>query len=93
MGIRLKNDTNYCIVCKDDLVLCGGNYIITAKEDGSGYFCVMKADIEAFDMKNGNKVYSFTTSYESNGKNWNECVSKGKDKIAEYIVTDIIYGL
>ena len=66
---------------------------VTAKEDGSGYFCVMKADIEAFDMKNGNKVYSFTTSYESNGKNWNECVSKGKDKIAEYIVTDIIYGL
>ncbi len=53
----------------------------------------MKADIEAYDMKNGNKVYSFTTSYESNGKNWNECVSKGKDKIAEYIVTDIIYGL
>jgi len=66
---------------------------VTAKEDGSGYFCVMKADIEAYDMKNGNKVYSFTTSYESNGKNWNECVSKGKDKIAEYIVTDIIYGL
>ena len=91
---------------KDTYKIIGGNaygYLIygtikfdqpvTAKEDGSGYFCIIKADIEAYDMKNGNKVYSFTKSYESNGKNWNECVSKGKDKIAEFIVTDIIYGL
>ena len=66
---------------------------VTAKEDGSGYFAIFRADIEAFDMKDGSKVYSFTTSYESEGKNWNECVSKGKDKIAELIVSDIIYGL
>ena len=91
---------------KDTYKIIGGNaygYLIygtikfeqpvTAKEDGSGYFCIIKADIEAYDMKNGNKVYTFTASYESNGKNWNECVSKGKDKIAEFIVTDIIYGL
>lgn len=91
---------------KDTYKVIGGNaygYLIygtirfeqpvTAKEDGSGYFCILKADIEAYNMKNGNKVYSFTTTYESNGKNWNECVSKGKDKIAEFIVSDIIYGL
>ena len=66
---------------------------VTAKEDGSGYFAIFRADIEAFDMKDGSKVYSFTTSYEAEGKNWNECVSKGKDKIAELIVSDIIYGL
>ena len=66
---------------------------VTAKEDGSGYFAIFRADIEAFNMKDGSKVYSFTTSYEAEGKNWNECVSKGKDKIAELIVSDIIYGL
>ena len=91
---------------KDTYKIIGGNaygYLIygtikfeqpvTAKEDGSGYFAIFRADIEAFDMKDGSKVYSFTTSYESEGKNWNECVSKGKDKIAELIVSDIIYGL
>ena len=44
-------------------------------------------------MKNGELIYSSVTTYESKGKNWNECVSKGKDKIAELIVSDIIYGL
>ena len=53
---------------------------VTAKEDGTGYFCILKAEIEAYNMKNGSQVYSFTTTYEANGKNWNECVSKGNDK-------------
>ena len=66
---------------------------VTALEDESGYFCVMKAEIEAVTMKNGSKIYSSVISYESKGKNWNECVSKGKDKLAELVVNDIIYGL
>ena len=66
---------------------------VTALEDESGYFCIMKAEIEAVTMKNGSKIYSSTISYESKGKNWNECVSKGKDKLAELVVNDIIYGL
>ena len=66
---------------------------VTALEDESGYYCVMKADIQAVSMKNGELIYSSVTTYESKGKNWNECVSKGKEKLAELVVSDIIYGL
>ena len=66
---------------------------VTALEDESGYYCIMRADIEAVNMKNGEVIYSSVTSYESKGKNWNECVSKGKEKLAELVVSDIIYGL
>ena len=66
---------------------------VTALEDGSGYYCILKAEIEAVSMKNGAKIYSSVTSYESKGKNWNECVSKGKEKLAGLVVNDIIYGL
>ena len=53
----------------------------------------MKAEIEAVSMKDGSKIYSAVTTYESKGKNWNECVSKGKDKLSELVVDDIMYGL
>lgn len=66
---------------------------VTALEDESGYSCVFKSEIAALSMKNGAKIYSSEMTYESKGKNWNECVSKGKDKLAELIVNDIIYGL
>ena len=66
---------------------------VTALEDGTGYYCILKAEIEAVSMKNGNKIYSSVISYKEIGKNWNECVSKGKDKLSEFVVTDIIYGL
>lgn len=91
---------------KDTYDIIGGNaygYLIygtikfeqpvTALEDGTGYYCILKAEIEAVSMKNGNKIYSSVISYESKGKNWNECVSKGKDKLSELVVDDIIYGL
>ena len=66
---------------------------VTALEDGSGYTCTLKSEIIGIDMKNGAQLYSSEITYESKGKNWNECVSKGKDKLAELIVNDIIYGL
>ena len=66
---------------------------VTALEDGSGYYCVFKAEIGALNMRNGNQIYSTEITYESKGKNWNECVSKGKDKLSELVVDDIIYGL
>ena len=44
-------------------------------------------------MKNGSKIYSSVITYESKGKNWNECVSKGKDKLSQLVVDDLIYGL
>lgn len=66
---------------------------VTALEDESGYYCILKAEIEAVSMKKGDVIYSSVTSYESKGKNWNECVSKGKEKLAELVVSDIIYGL
>ena len=66
---------------------------VTALEDESGYYCIMKAEIEAVSMKDGSKIYSAVTTYESKGKNWNECVSKGKDKLSELVVDDIMYGL
>ncbi len=66
---------------------------VTALEDGSGYTCILKADIEAVRMKNGEKVYSSSITYQANGKNWNECVSVGKDKLSELVVDDIVYGL
>ena len=66
---------------------------VTANEDGNGYTCIMKSEIEALSMKSGAKVYSKTITYESNGKNWHECVSNGKSNLAELAVTDIIYGL
>ncbi len=91
---------------KDTYDIIGGNaygYLIygtikfeqpvTALDDGSGYYCILKAEIEAVNMKNGNKIYSSAISYESKGKNWNECVSKGKDKLSELVVDDILYGL
>ena len=91
---------------KDTYDIIGGNqygYLIygtikftqpvTAYEDESGYFCIFKAEIEAVSMKNGELLYSSVTTYESKGKNWTECVTKGKDKLAELVVNDIIYGL
>jgi len=66
---------------------------VTELEDGSGYSCVLKSEIIAFSMKNGEKIYSSELTYESKGKNWNECVSKGKDNLSKLIVDDIIYGL
>ena len=66
---------------------------VTALEDESGYYCILKAEIEAVGMKKGDVIYSSVISYESKGKNWNECVSKGKEKLAELVVSDIIYGL
>jgi hypothetical protein len=66
---------------------------VTESEDGNGYFCLLKAEIEAVSMKNGSKIYSSVITYESKGKNWNECVSKGKDKLSQLVVDDIIYGL
>ncbi len=66
---------------------------VTALEDGSGYSCILKAEIQAISMKNGDVLYSSTTTYESKGKNWNECVSNGKDKLSELVVSDLIYGL
>lgn len=66
---------------------------VTENEDGSGYFCLLKAEIEAVSMKNGSKIYSSVITYESKGKNWNECVSKGKDKLSQLVVDDLIYSL
>lgn len=66
---------------------------VTESEDGNGYFCLLKAEIEAVSMKNGSKIYSSVITYESKGKNWNECVSKGKDKLSQLVVDDLIYGL
>lgn len=66
---------------------------VTENEDGSGYFCLLKAEIEAVNMKNGSKIYTSVITYESKGKNWNECVSKGKDKLSQLVVDDLIYGL
>lgn len=66
---------------------------VTALEDGNGYYCVLKADIGVLNMKDGSQIYSSVLSYKSEGKNWNECVSKGKEKLAELVVNDLIYGL
>ena len=66
---------------------------VTALEDGSGYSCILKAEIQALNMKDGSLIYSSELSYEATGKNWNECVSKGKDKLSELVVDDILYGL
>ena len=66
---------------------------VTALEDGSGYYCILKADIEAVTMKNGELVYSSSITHEESGKNWNDCVSKAKDKLSKLVVDDIIYGL
>ena len=66
---------------------------VTALEDGSGYYCILKAEIGALNMKDGSQIYSTVISYEAQGKNWNECVSKGKDKLSKLVVDDIIYGL
>jgi hypothetical protein len=66
---------------------------VTALEDGSGYYCILKADIEAVSMKNGELIYSSSITHEESGKNWNDCVSKAKDKLSKLVVDDIIYGL
>lgn len=66
---------------------------VTAMEDGKGYYCVLKADIGALRMKDGNQIYSSVITYKAEGQNWNECVSKGKDKLSKLVVDDIIYGL
>ncbi len=66
---------------------------VTANEDKSAYTCILKAEIDAINMKTGSNVYSKVFTYESTGKNYNECVSNGKSNLAEIAVTDIIYGL
>lgn len=66
---------------------------VTANEDKTAYTCVMKSDINAINMKTGAIVYSKVITYESTGKNYNECVSNGKNNLAELAVTDILYGL
>lgn len=62
-------------------------------EDGDGYLCSLVADIQAVSMKNGNKVFETKVMQEAIGKNWNACVSECKDKLAEKVVDQIVYGL
>lgn len=66
---------------------------VTANEDKTAYTCMLKAEIDAINMKNGSKIYSKVFTYNSTGKNYNECVNNGKSNLAELVVSDIIYGL
>lgn len=66
---------------------------VEALEDGSGYRCTMKAEIQAVRMKDGALVYSTELTHEATGKNWNACVSNCKEQLAKKLVTDLIYGL
>ncbi len=58
-----------------------------------GYLCSLIADIQAVSMKKGNKVFSSTFTQEATGKNWNTCVTKCKEELAEKIVDALVYGL
>lgn len=58
-----------------------------------GYLCSLIGEIEAVSMKKGNKVFSSTFTQEATGKNWNACVTKCKEELAEKIVDALVYGL
>lgn len=58
-----------------------------------GYLCSLVAEIDAVSMKKGNKVFSSTFTQEATGKNWNACVTKCKEQLAEKIVDALVYGL
>lgn len=66
---------------------------VEATEDGNGYLCSLVADIQAVTMKNGKTVFTHTFEHEATGKNWNACVSKCKEELAEQIVDALVYGL
>lgn len=58
-----------------------------------GYLCSLVAEIQAVNMKNGKKVFESTFTNEATGANWNKCVSKCKEELAEKIVDALVYGL
>lgn len=58
-----------------------------------GYLCSLIADIQAVNMKNGAKVFESTFTNEATGANWNKCVTKCKEELAEKIVDALVYGL
>lgn len=58
-----------------------------------GYLCSLVSEIDAVSMKNGKKVFSSTFTQEATGKNWNTCVTKCKEQLAEKIVDALVYGL
>lgn len=58
-----------------------------------GYLCSLIAEIDAVSMKNGKKVFTSTFTQEATGKNWNTCVTKCKEELAEKIVDALVYGL
>lgn len=66
---------------------------VEATEDGDGYLCSLEADIQAVTMENGNTVFTQTFEHDAAGKNWNACVSKCKEELAEQIVDALVYGL
>lgn len=58
-----------------------------------GYLCSLIAEIQAVNMKNGKKVFESTFTHEATGANWNKCVTKCKEELAEEIVDALVYGL
>lgn len=58
-----------------------------------GYLCSLVSEIEAVSMKTGKKVFASTFTQEATGKNWNTCVTKCKEQLAEKIVDALVYGL
>jgi len=58
-----------------------------------GYLCSLVAEIDAVSMKNGKKVFTSSFTQEATGKNWNTCVTKCKEQLAEKIVDALVYGL
>lgn len=75
-------------------LICGTvKFLKPVEPCNEGYLCSLTSNIEALDMKNGNKVFSKTFTHEATGKNWNSCVSKCKTELAQIIVDEILFGM
>lgn len=75
-------------------LICGTvKFVKPVESCEEGYLCSLTSQIEALDMKNGNKVFSKSFNHEAIGKNWNDCVSKCKTELAQMIVEEIFYGM
>ena len=65
---------------------------VTPLEEG-GYTCTLLGDIQAIRMNDGSIALHKTVEQSAVGKNWNEVVSKCKNKLASKLVDSLLYDL
>lgn len=75
-------------------LICGSvKFVEPVSEVEDGWKCSLAAEITVVNMKNGEIQFEKTYNNENVGKNWTAATSGCKEKLAEIICEDIVFGL